>query len=118
MKKRLFLSLSLGLMLSSCATTGMHLGERLDAGETVTEEYGPYKVELSGIHPGLLLEEQKKEKTVLPPELLEPKVEPYKIGPFDVLQVTVYEHPELTLPLGQYRSDDQAGQIVDFDGTM
>lgn len=54
----------------------------------------------------------------IPPELMEHAESAYKVGSFDVLIVTVWEHPELTQPLGQYRNDLTAGQLVDADGTM
>jgi polysaccharide export outer membrane protein len=51
-------------------------------------------------------------------ELMTDRAAPYQVGPQDILLVTVWDHPEITLPLGQYRTDAATGMVIDEEGLL
>jgi polysaccharide export outer membrane protein len=106
-------------LLSGCALApGMQMDERaaLDRGRRTG---GRYRVEpiTARLITGLA-EERSKAEVLTPDPLASAPPAPYTVAPHDVLQVTVWAHPELTAPTGQFRSPEENGIPVLDDGTM
>ena len=78
------------------------------------------QVHLQSITPKTLatIANNKVQTASIPQKLLDYKPSAYQLGSFDIVQVTVWEHPELTMPLGPYRSDNAVGQLIGGDGAM
>lgn len=67
----------------------------------------------------MLADVRKAHHVSLPAELqANPNAYQYLIAPQDVLQITVWDHPELTTPAGQFRTSADSGNLVRKDGTI
>jgi len=65
-----------------------------------------------------LLDQPDTATSDIPENLIQVDEQAYKIGVGDIITVVVWEHPELTSPLGQFRQSEEQGNIVYDDGTI
>lgn len=123
---QLALILLLALVLSACATTP---GSELDSGRleyanvdvTWPNDDAPQPADFTiyRITPKIIAELKAEELhfgTGRP--FVAPKAQPYLVGPNDVLNIVVYEHPELTIPAGQFQRAEDRGHRVDTRGII
>lgn len=116
---RLFIVLLSLQVLSACALIpGSHIDLKEPEGNSTKEQV---KVNVVRVDVGVIqaLKKQKDSQVeTLPPVISSLEDSQYRIGVGDVVTVIVWEHPELTSPLGQYRTSDEQGNIVHEDGTI
>lgn len=104
-------------LLTACALAPGHKMDAKKISKDGSFESG--QVELHTITPEVIktLREQI-EAAQIPQELLDYTPETYKVGPNDLLFITVWNHPELTIPGSQFSSGDTNGRSVKPDGKL
>ncbi|MCI0673097.1 MAG: polysaccharide biosynthesis/export family protein, partial [Myxococcaceae bacterium] len=121
---RLLAFVPLVLLCGGCALAP---GQRVDERELLNQprtEAGtvPKGLTLIPITPELLIRQAKAQQQ-RPPPMTDPlaseaKNYEYRIAPYDVLSVIVWDHPELTIPAGEFRSAEAVGHPVTPAGKM
>ncbi len=118
----LLISLS---QLTSCAwAPGLYYDQDDFEKDESVEEPEPLPVTLIPITPSLIEKQYQNSLTPLPIQnpALDIKTDvseyEYKVGPQDVLNIIVWDHPELTIPTGGQRSAEEDGHRVSSKGTI
>jgi len=121
MSRRFAPFLSAALLLQGCAvfSPGLHLSESKVEGRGT----GEAPIRIVPITPEVIAEQarlrvQAAGERPRDPLAAEATQWQYRVAPFDVLSVIVWDHPELTIPAGEYRAADAAGNVVQSDGTV
>ncbi|EMH0062120.1 polysaccharide export protein [Providencia rettgeri] len=121
-RKRLPLTLlTISILLTGCTVTpGAYMST---AGKNVVDTGDRDITKLVDIYPisPKLLDDMYTAPTIAKPNAqLEKQLThyEYRVGAGDVLTITVWDHPELTIPAGSYRSAQDSGNWVHSDGTI
>lgn len=125
MNKKLLLSvLAITLLLSGCTIVpGSHLSVSGKNQVTDGDESAENIDQLVDVYP-MTPRLVEKLRPAAPQARVNPVLETavqnyeYRVGVGDVLNITVWDHPELTIPAGSYRSASDAGNWVHSDGKI
>ncbi|MCH8544975.1 MAG: polysaccharide biosynthesis/export family protein [Alcanivorax sp.] len=125
--RNLLLLLVLGALSACTVVPGSHVSGSADSrwfdDRDAGEQAEPDEVRIFPIRPGMSALMPRESAPELPEELELAGGEhgdhyDYVVGPGDVLNITVWDHPELTIPAGSMRSPSEAGNWVHNDGTI
>src|SRR5690606_18547044 len=105
------------LLLQPCVLApGMHMDtDRLVSQDSAENS----RVEMVQMTPKRIAQDLAvKSQAEVPPALLDYVPENYRIGPNAALFITVWDHPELTVPGGQQQTNEANARVVRDDGTL
>lgn len=81
-------------------------------------EVAPDNVKVQAITAELLIAQARAVQAERPVNIAPPDYGDYVLGPGDVINVIVWDHPELTIPAGEFRSAEASGTVVGEDGNI
>lgn len=120
--KKLLITALGSAMLVGCTVPGSHLTiddkkviEVRDQESDIAEQVNVYPLTASVVNQFKTPRAFSKTNPSLDTEVARYR---YRIGPGDILNVTIWDHPELTIPAGSYRSSSESGNWVHADGTI
>lgn len=124
--KKIKIPVSIGLallMLSGCTVfPGTHLStsDKNNVEDEKSETDYSAAVNVYALTPQKVVEYQVKKAAAQSNPELESQIAnyEYRVGPGDILNITIWDHPELTIPAGSYRSSSESGNWVHADGTI
>ncbi|HEL7629289.1 TPA: polysaccharide biosynthesis/export family protein [Stenotrophomonas maltophilia] len=116
--KRLVATMAFAFTLSGCVwAPGQHM--RSSSLVRDSQQVGNDQIELIPITPKLIAMDRATQVAPgLPAALAQYQPGPYQIGAGDILYITVWDHPELTVPAGPQQQLSAAGRLVNSDGTL
>ena len=119
-----WLILLLFLQLTACAwAPGLMFDEddfEPDESAEAETDPEPLPVTLVPITPNLIQKQSLQRQTTLVVQNISAETEQYEyeVGPQDVLNIIVWDHPELTIPTGGQRPAEEDGHRVSSNGTI
>ncbi|MFA0031244.1 polysaccharide export protein [Vibrio sp. 10N.261.49.A12] len=123
-KNRLLLAL-LPVLLAGCTTPGTHLSTGNKNVIQPSEEQQESDIsDVVNLYPLTAQSVSSYRNESLSVSQANPKLDvdiakyEYQVGIGDILNVTIWDHPELTIPAGSYRSAEEAGNWVRSNGTI
>ena len=118
--------LTSALVLGGCAIIpGNDVYDMRRSGETsvklpvaTAEGTVPANVTVRTIDAELIIEKEKELGSAPERPYVPPVHQDYRLAAGDIITIIVWDHPELTIPAGEFRSAEQAGTVVAEDGTI
>ncbi len=78
----------------------------------------PANVTVRPITAELIIQKEKDLRSAPEKPFVPVRHQDYRLAPGDIISIIVWDHPELTIPAGEFRSAEQAGTVVSEDGTI